>query len=44
MKDYIIYVAGYQWNVTASSREDAIAQLDESERPWILDVVEVESP
>lgn len=40
MKNFIIYVAGGQHEVTAYTREGAIMQLDESERPWVLDVVE----
>lgn len=41
MKDYIVYVAGGQHEVKAYSREHAIEQLHEDERPWVLDVVEV---
>lgn len=42
MKDYIIYVAGGQHNVTAEDRQAALAQLPASERPWVLDVVELD--
>lgn len=42
MKNFLIIVTGGQHNVTALNREDALNKLDESERPWVLDVVEVE--
>lgn len=41
MKSYLIIVAGGEHNVKAKSKEDAINSLPESERPWVLDVVEL---
>lgn len=41
MKNYLVIVAGGEHNVNANSKEDAINTLPESERPWVLDVVEL---
>lgn len=41
MNNYLIIVAGGEISVEANNKEDAINTLPESERPWILDVVEL---
>lgn len=42
MNEYLVILAGSQQTVNANSRDDAINKLDEADRPWVLDVVEVE--
>jgi hypothetical protein len=41
MNEYLILVAGGEHTVKATSEEEAIQKLPESERPWVLSVHEV---